>query len=208
MKNYKLISLRTGETLFAGFFKDFKTCLEDAVIRHIPLNHIDLKGKNLSNANLDDGIFGYADFSGANLTGSNISESYCKGANFEGASLFNTCFAYSNLSSCNFTNASFGACDISGAIIDGSKFSTLSAFTIDFTKTKQMRNCVFLANDGSISSLSTPPICITGIDKSPIIMLDEHIYRGHRRLEKAHTQKLLKAIANLHDKAPQTKILT
>jgi len=209
MKNYKLTSLRTGETLFAGFFKDFKTCLETAVMRRTPLHHVDLKGRNLTNANLDDGIFAHANFSGSNLTGANLSESYCKGANFAGTSLFNTCLAYSNLTTCNFQDASFGATDMAGAVIDGARFSTLSAFTIDFTKARQMHGCTFTAHDGSISSLSTPPICITGVDKAPIIMLDEHIYRGHRRLEKKPAQQLLKALANLYGTThPHKNILT
>ncbi|NCT40386.1 MAG: pentapeptide repeat-containing protein [Alphaproteobacteria bacterium] len=182
MKNYKLISKDTEKTLFSGFFQDFKTCLEEAVSRRIPLNKINLSGKNLSNANLDDGIFGEADFTNTNLTGANISESYCKGANFENASLFNTCLAYSNLTGCNFKHASFGATDMSAAIIDRAQFSTLSAFTIDFTKIRQMRGCTYHAHDGQISTLSKPPIVITGIAPSPIIMLDDHVYTGHHRI--------------------------
>ena len=202
MKNYKLVSAKTGETLFAGFFQDLKTCLEEAVIRRIPLHHINLKGQNLCNANLDDGIFGYADFSGTNLTGANLSESYCKGANFSETSLFNTCFAYSNLSMCKFKEASFGATDMTAALISGSEFSSLSAFSIDFTKIKQMNHCAFISHDGSVSSLSTAPIVITGLDQLPIIMLDEHIYRGHKRLASKPANRLLKAIANLHQATP------
>lgn len=197
MKNYKL-STKTGKILFAGFFKDYKSCLEEAVTRRIPLNHIDLNGKNLSNANLDDGMFSHADFSRCNLTGANMSECYLKETNFSGAALFNTCFAYSNLNRCNFHNASFGATDMTGAIIDGSQFSTLSTFTIDFTKLRQMKNCTFTNQHGIIANLSTPPIVIHGLGRSPVIMLDEHIFEGHRRIQTKHANTLLQSIAKLH----------
>ena len=192
MKNYKLIEKDSNKTIFCGFYKDFKTCLEEAVKRRTPLNNINLSGKNLTNANLDDGIFANADFSNTNLSGANISESYCKGASFENASLFNTCLAYSNLSACNFKGASFGATDMSASILDGAQFSTLSAFTIDFTKTRQMRDCTFIANDGSISRLSKPPIVITGLQPTPIVMLDEHIYSGHQRVCQNTAEKRVK----------------
>jgi len=198
MKNYKLTSKKTNQTLFAGFYPDIKSCLEDAINRRTALPHVDLRTQNLSNANLDDGIFPHADFSGANLTGANISESYCRHANFNETALYNTCFAYSTLSMCNFKGAHFGATDMSGAIIDGAQFNTLSAFTIDFTKTKQMQGCTFINNTGQIAQLSAPPIIINGISKSPIIMLGDHIYRGHKRLDHKHAQHLLAAIANLH----------
>jgi len=192
MNNYKLTSIKTGETLFAGFFKNFKSCLEEAVSRKITLHHINLKNKNLTNANLDDAILSCANFQGANLSGANISECYCKGANFKDTSLYNTCFAYSNLSQSDFTGAQFGATDMSGAIIDRAKFSTLSAFSIDFANTKQMHECTFTAQDGNISTLSNPPIVITGLRPSPIIMLDNDIYNGHRRIENNSKNRYVK----------------
>lgn len=201
MQNYKLQTKDTNKTLFAGFFKDYKTCLEEAVRRRIPLHSINLKNKNLSNANLDDGVFSSADFHGTNLTGANMSECYLNGANFQNASLFNTCFAYSNLSNANFQDASFGATDMAGCIIDNSQFSTLSTFTIDFTKIRQMHDCIFITRNGAISKLSTPPIVISGIGKSPIIMLDEHIFEGHHRIESKQSKRLLEVIANLHNQA-------
>ncbi|MFK7839088.1 MAG: pentapeptide repeat-containing protein [Bdellovibrionales bacterium] len=192
MKNYKLISKIDEKTIFSGFYKGFITCLEDAVLRKIPLHNINLNGKNLTNANLDDGLFANADFSNTNLTGVNLSESYCKGANFSNASLFNTCLAYSNLINCNFKGASFGATDMSAALLDQSEFSTLSAFSIDFTKTKQMRNCIFIDYDGCISTLSKPPIVITGIQSKPIILMDDQIYFGQSRLENNAKEKYIK----------------
>ena len=197
MKNYKLTKKDTGETLFAGFFADFKTCLEEAVKQKTPLFGIDLRNRNLSNANLDDGIFGYADFSGCNLTGANISESYCRNADFSGASLFNTCFAYSNMSDCNFTDTSFGATDMTGSILDRSQFSTLSAFSVDLGKTKQMEECVFIANDGTITELSEPPIVINGLNKAPIIITETHILKGHTRIDKLLSLRVFKRFTNM-----------
>ena len=197
MKNYRLTKKETQETLFAGFYKDFKTCLEEAVKRRTPLFDIDLRNKNLSNANLDDGIFGHADFTGCNLTGANLSESYCRGANFSGASLFNTCFAYANLTECHFLDTSFGATDMTGSIIDRSQFSTLSAFSINLNKAKQMNECIFIANDGTITELSEPPIVINGMNKAPIIVTKTHILKGHSRIDKTPPLKFLKRFSSM-----------
>ncbi len=197
MQNYKLISQKTGETLFAGFFKDYTTCLEEAVKRHIPLNNVSLKNRNLSNANLDDGIFADADFSGSNLTGANMSECYLKDARFENTSLFNTCFAHSNLTGCDFNGASFGATDISGSILQGCSFSTLSAFTLDFCKAREMGQCAFISHQGQSSKISTPPIVLSGLGKLPIIMLDDDVYEGHRRINKQYSYRLMNMILEI-----------
>lgn len=194
MKNYKLQSKTTGETFFAGFYKNYKTCLEEAVKRHIPLHNIDLRNRNLCNANLDDGIFGYADFSGSNLTGANMSECYLKEANFQNTSLFNTCFAHSNITNCNFQDASFGATDIAGAIIYNCTFSTLSSFSLDFNQARQIENCVFISEHGQISRISRPPIVVSGLNNSPIIILDDQIFEGHTPITLQKSKTLLAQI--------------
>ena len=195
MKNYKLVSKETNETLFAGFYKDFKTCLEEAVVRRIPLFHADLRNKNLCNANLDDGIFGHADFSGSNLTGTNLSESYCQNANFTNTSLYNACLAYSNLRNANLQGASFGATDITNAIIDGVQFSTLSAFNLNFFSTRQMQNCIFISHEGAISRMSKPPIVIHGLNKAPLIMTDDAAHIGHKKIQNARSLLAIEKLA-------------
>lgn len=197
MKNYKLTSKKDNQTLFAGYFKNLTTCLEEAIIRHTPLPHIDLRGQNLTNANLDDAIIPYADLTNANLSGANLSESYCKNAIFKNTSLFNTCFAYSNISNCDFRGASFGATDMTAALIDGIQFSTLSAFGIDFGKTRQMHDCTFTARDGTATTLSRPPIVINGIHTAPIIITETNIYNGHKRLTAEHAKHLLQRLRHM-----------
>ena len=186
MKNYKIARHDTSQTLFCGYFKDFKTCLETAISNKINLHYADLSAQNLTNANLDDGVLSHADFSKTNLSGANLSETYCKGANFSESSLFNTCFAYSNLNNCNFTDAEFGATDIIGSIIDGATFSTLSAFTLNFTTTRQMKDCHFITEHGEHIEFSEPPITIQGLSKQPTMIIGDKTFEGHKRI---HTIK-------------------
>lgn len=204
MKNYKITTRDTNEQLFAGYFKDFKSCLEAAVSRRKALNNANLSHQNLSNANLDDGIFAGADFSGSNLSGANLSEAYCKGSNFSQTTLFNTCFAYSNLIGCNFQDASFGATDIAGALIDNSTFSTLSAFTLDFNKALQMQQCLFISHDNKYFEFSSPPITIHGLSAQPITLLENQILEGHRHIRKQRADHWSRIIQNL--KANNTPI--
>ena len=192
MENYRLTTKDKSRTLFAGFFKDFKTCLEEAIRRNIPLYNIDLSNKNLMNANLDDGIFGLANFSNCNLTGANMSECYLKDATFSSASLFNTCFAYSNLSGCNFTDAQFGATDITGCILDKSQFSSQSAYFLSFSHSRQMKDCVFTFEDGETQNCSTPPVVISGIAKKPIILMQNQAYQNLSKLNDMQTHCLIK----------------
>jgi len=138
MKLYQLRSTQNKKILFEGKFETFKDCVESAVLQKIPLPYIDLSHQNLTNANLDDAIMPHADFTQSNLSGANISEAYVSGARFTNASLYNTCFCDSNLAGSNFNGAFFGGTDIFGSIISRSQFSTLSAFSLDFTAARQI----------------------------------------------------------------------
>ena len=205
MKNYKITTKDTNELLFAGYFKDFKSCLEAAVNKHTPLNNANLSHQNLSNANLDDGIFAGADFSGSNLSGVNISEAYCKGANFNRTSLFNASFAYSNLTNSDFQNSLFGGTDIVGALIDGSTFSTLSAFSLDFNNSRQMHDCKFVTPDNSSIEFSSPPITIKGLRPQLIIILENHILEGQQSIQKHHAKHWLHIVQKLQTNSGPSK---
>ncbi len=186
MTYYTLRSTRDSSVLYEGHFHSFVACLEHAIRNRIPLPHIDLRHKNLSNAMLDEAILPHADLSYTNLTGTNLSESYLKGASFEGAALYNTCLAISNLTACNFENATFGATDIHNTILSHARFSTLSCFSLDFTHTRQMEHCAFIHPDGKVSKMSRPPLVIKGFGKTPLIVLDDVVQSGHNVLN--HTK--------------------
>jgi len=186
MTYYALRSSRNNDLLFEGRFLSFVACLEQAVRDRISLPHLDLSRKNLSNANLDDAILPDADFTQTNLSGVNLSESTLKGARFHGAALYNACLADSNLTGCDFQSASFGGTDIHNTILSQARFSTLSCFSLDFTRTRHMGGCLFVNSDGSVSKMSRPPLVIKGLGHDPVIVLDEEVRAGHNRID--HTR--------------------
>ena len=191
MKSYQLRSINHDAVMFEGRFKSFKDCLEHAVLDRVALDCVNLRDKNLTNANLDDAIMPYADFRGSNLIGANMSEAYLKGSNFAGTALYNVCFNDSNMSACDFDNASFGATDIHGSIISQSQFSTLSCFSLDFNSVRQMGGCIFINPDGRICQMSRPPIVIRGMGRDPIILMDRQVKAGHNIID----HKRLSALA-------------
>lgn len=195
MKYFTIQSTQSREILFEGLFPDFKHCIEDAVTQRISLAYANLRGQNLTNANLDDAILPHADLSNANLTGANLSESYLKQAHFDGAVLYNTCLSYSNISACSFRGTSFGATDIVGCLMDGSQFSTLSCFLLNFATARQMRNCIFISRDGSISEISHPPIVINGFGTTPIIVTDKDVRAGHNRINADRSLKIAQKLS-------------
>lgn len=191
MKLQQLRSTYDDRILFEGHFKSFKACLEQAVKDRVTLDCVNLRNKNLTNANLDDAFMPNADFLNCNLTGANMSESYFKGSSFAGSTLYNTCFYDSNLTACNFTSTSFGATDIYGSILNNSQFSTLSCFSLDFIKARNMDGCIFINPDGRICQMSKPPIVIHGMGKDTVILLDQHVKTGHNVID----HKRLKPLA-------------
>ncbi len=195
MKLYQLRSTQNTKILFEGQFETFKDCVEQAVADKIPLPYIDLSHQNLTNANLDDAIMPHADFTQSNLSGANISEAYINGGNFSNASLYNTCFCDSNLAGSNFDGAFFGGTDIFGSLISRSQFSTLSAFSLDFTTVRQMRDCIFITTQGQICRMSRPPIVISGASHKPIIIMDDTIKAGNNIIDHKRLAPLAQKLA-------------
>jgi hypothetical protein len=183
MQHYRLESVHTGQTLYEGRFYSLVACLENAIANRINLNFVNLRNLNLSNANLDDGLLAHADFTNTNLSGANLSEATLSGALFNGAALYNTFLCESDLTRCDFKNASFGATDIHDADLSRSQFSTLSCFTLDFTRARSMNGCVFFNPDGKICKMSRPPIVIRGLMHDPIVLMDDTIKAGHNLLD-------------------------
>ncbi|MDB2682904.1 pentapeptide repeat-containing protein [Alphaproteobacteria bacterium] len=177
----KLFTIKSTneKTLHKGHYKTFKHCVEAANEAAINLEHANLSHSNLSNANLDGINLCNANFTGSNLTGANLSEANLSNSLFKDCDLYNTCLSESNLTNCDFTNASFGATDINGADISHSKFTTLSCFTLEFTQTKNMKNCEFTNVSGIKIPFSTPPIVIYGHNPQPLILLGNTFLKGH-----------------------------
>jgi hypothetical protein len=185
MQHYIITSKDCQTPLFEGRFYSFKACLEQAVKDRIRLDNIDLSHKNLSNANLDNALMPSADFTGTNLTGANLSECTLTGARFSGSSLYNTFFCYSDLSGCDFEDASFGATDIHGAILADTRFSTLSCFSLDFSRAQHMRGCLYINPDGTSCRMSAPPVVIRGLRHDPIVFMDDQVKAGRNIFDSA-----------------------
>ncbi|MCC6597668.1 MAG: pentapeptide repeat-containing protein [Alphaproteobacteria bacterium] len=190
MTQYQLRSTQNNSLIFEGNFTSFRACLEHAVNLRLNLEHIDLSHKNLSNAHLDEALLRGANFTGTNLSGANLSDSQLSGACFDSAALYNTCLALSDLEGCNFENASFGATDIHGTILDHARFSTLSCFSLDFTRARQMGGCHFVNPDGRICRMSRPPIVIRGLGREPLVLMDEDIKAGHNLLDRTRLERI------------------
>lgn len=178
MRNIQLKSTN-GPVLFEGQYPDFLKCLEDAIAQKAMLDTVDLRNRNLANANLDEARMRNADLSGCNLTGVNLSEADMQGSNFSNTALYNACLCESDLRDCNFEDAIFGGTDMAGARISGSRFSTLSTFHLDFLGVRDMEGCVFKNPCGASSTMSKPPVVIHGLMSSPIVLFDGHVKIGN-----------------------------
>ena len=193
MKLFSIRSVQNNAVIFEGRFASFSACVEQAVADNIPLPGADLRRANLANAALDDAVMPGADLTGANLSGTNLSESRLNGVNFTGAALYNTCLAWSDLRNCNFEDADFGGVDISGCDISGSRFSTLSSFKLDFIQTRRMNGCTFKRHDGDITVMTRPPIVISGLATAPVVLTDNHILSGHKKIDGRAVIAMLKS---------------
>ena len=191
MNTFNIMSHKTKRILFSGQYRNFKSCLEDAVHRRVALEHGDFTNKDLSNVNLDEAIAPFAKFSHSNLSGANMSEALLNGSDFSSSALYNTCFHSSNLKGCNFKDAHFGGTDIHGASLGHSEFSTLSCFTLDFIRCREMKGAVFINPDGQVCSMSRPPVIIKGWRNLPVILMDDVIKSGHSVIDAKRVMGLL-----------------
>ncbi len=174
---FMILKNKSGSILFEYRCGSVKKCVETAVAQGIALDGIALPRANLSGANLDGARMPGADLSGANLTGTNLSESLLNGADFSGAALYNACLCESALRGCDFRDAAFGATDIAGSDLSESVFSTLSAFSLNFTDCAAMAGCRFEDPAGISCPMSHPPVVIFGLPR-PVMMMDRHIKTG------------------------------
>lgn len=171
-----------GSSLFSGQYKCFKDCLEDAHINRVSLRYADLRNQNLSNLQLDEADLSHALFAGSNLAGANLSDGSFTGSDFSSCDLYNACFAYSDLTGCNFEYAGFGATDIAGCNISRSRFAALSCFSLNFTQVENMNACIYKSGDGAKAIMSKPPVVISGLSVSPVVILDDMAYCGDQRI--------------------------
>ncbi len=167
----------TDRPLFSGDFADIKACAEAAAAQGIDLSGADLRHANLANADLDGVVMKGARLDHANLAGANLSEAMLEGGIFANAALQNTCLCFARLDHCDFSGASFGATDIAGASLNRARFSTLSAFTLNFRDTEGMDQCVWINENGMACPFSRPPVAIGGMIQ-PIVLLDRHAQVG------------------------------
>lgn len=188
-KTYDIRCLKTQKTLYKGWFRSFRHCLEQAISEKISLKDADLRYRNLAGANLDDAVLQGADFTGSNLSGANMSESMLEDADFTNTGMVDACLSYSRLCGSIFDGARFGATDITGAHLQACTFSGLSAFSLDFVDTDGMELCRYRHNDAQTLPMNTPPRVLRGWLNTPVILLDHHVIIGRKSL----------CAASLHD---------
>jgi len=175
---YTIKSSLVNEALYYGTFSSFRRCVEQAVTDGVSLRGASLRNANLLNAELDGADLRQADLSGSNLSGANASECRIQGADLTGATLHGTILCESDLSHSCMDFAGFGATDIFDTILDDCRFSSLSAFTLDFIEASSMTGSCFINPCGTPCPMSRPPVLIQGLNQRMIIM-DRHLKIGN-----------------------------
>jgi uncharacterized protein YjbI with pentapeptide repeats len=89
--------------------------LRGANLSGADLSEADLRGANLSDANLSEADLREADLSGANLSGANLREADLRGTNLREADLREADLSGANLSGANLRGADLSEADLSGA---------------------------------------------------------------------------------------------
>jgi hypothetical protein len=164
--------------LYSGRFATVRSCLEQAATENADLSGADLRHANLASASLDGLCLRGARLDGANLVSANLSEACLDGSILAGAALQNACLCFGSFKNCDFTGAQFGATDIAGAALDGARFSTPSAFTLNFRDARSLLACLYIGEENrSVSSFSRPPLVLTGLAQ-PVAILDRDIQIG------------------------------
>ena len=177
MQFYTIKRRQTGKIIFSGHFLNFKACVEQAIADKISLFQADLRNTNFLNAELDGGDFRQADFSGSNMSGANASECQMQGANLSAVTLHGAVLCESNFRKTIFDGALFGATDVFGSNLSACRFSTPSAFTLNFSDAKTMTGSQFANSCGTLCQISRPPVVISGLNQT-VVMMDDHIKIG------------------------------
>lgn len=179
---YKIRSVLTGETLYAGSFETIRHCVESAVSDGASLCGADLRHANLLNAELDGADLREADLTGANLSGANLSEVRLDHAGLRCTTLHGTFLCESSLVGCVFDDALFGATELNGSMLRRCTFSTLSAFGLPFGEVLSMAETRFIDPNGTICPMTRPPLVIRGL-RSMMVVMDRHVKIGSELID-------------------------
>ncbi len=177
MTYFSLKKSGTDDVLFEGDYASLINCVESAIEQRVCLDHVNLRGANLVNAELDEGSFRFARFDHANLTGTNLSGAKLQKACFKNATLYNTCLCEAVLNEAQFFGATFGGVDIAWADMTAACFDTLSALDLDFSDAIIMKDALFYDRTGVICNMSHAPMIIKGL-QYPIMLFDDHMKVG------------------------------
>jgi hypothetical protein len=163
----------SGEILFEGDYPSTKVCLEKALELGSDLTGLELNHQDLSNINLDGAKLNGCQLRHCNLSGANLSECSARAADFSGSSFYNSCLCESDFTGSTFDSAHFGATDITDSILDDTRFTTYSAFLLNFALARSMKRCTYICPaDNKKEEFSTPPLVIYGITAQPKIILN------------------------------------
>lgn len=182
-----------GKILFEGRFTNVRQGVEMAVEDQCDLTAINLRGANMTGADLDDAIMPKACFWGANLNDVDMSEGNFEGADFRASNLLNSCLAYSNCTDANFEGAYFSKTIMTGANLTQVKFSCPSIFSIDLAAAETMQGAIYSHLGEVECDLSHAPLIIQGLHK-PLIFMDDCMLIGGTYEKLSLRQVVLDAI--------------
>lgn len=191
METYIIRNWQNDNIIYQGGFETIGDCLEDAILKTVPLHYANLRGLNLTNANLDEIKGEYIDFSSSNLMGANISDARLTAANFSNTNLPAACFAQSHLEHCDFTGAICGNTEFAGAVMKHCFFDTLSALSQNFIDMQTIKDCIFAEDTMTSCRFNSAPIAVKGL-QLPVILFDDHMKLGsHLKLYSDWTDLLI-----------------
>ena len=178
MKFFKINTNNGQDILYSGDFETIKGCVEAAVADGVSLSCADLKGLNLTNAEMDEADLRHARLDNTNLSGANLSCADLHGASFRNAALYNACLCESDLSNAQFFDARFGGTDIAWTNLSGASFDGQSCLDLSFKETLCLTSCRYYDHTGVVCGMNKPPLIVKGLQYQ-IILFDEHMKVGN-----------------------------
>lgn len=182
MQFIQLRAWNTGQLLFSGHYRDWKTCLEAAVASGVSLSYAVIEDADIGAANLDGACFDYARFVRCHLRGANLSESSFVKTQFTDCALDESCFVDSVVIDARFTDTTMSACDVDYADFRRAIIGCAEFLKTDFGRVKSLAGAC-LSLRGQVYPIARGPVFIRGLGLD-IVLLDEHVMIGSVVLRK------------------------
>ena len=141
-----------------------RTNLSGADLSGADLSRTNLRGANLSGAYLSWTYLSGADLSGANLRGADLSRTYLSGADLSGANLSGAYLSRTNLSGADLSGANLSWTYLSGADLSWTDLSRTNLRGADLSRTNLSRTNLSGANQFRLGKVLDEPL--TGYKKT------------------------------------------